>query len=34
MRHAYTALVIKPEGRRALGRNGCKWKSNITMHLE
>jgi hypothetical protein len=32
-RGAYRALVGKPEGRRQLGRPGCRWEDNIKMDL-
>jgi hypothetical protein len=31
--NAYTILVGKPEGRRPLGRQRCKWVDNIKMDL-
>jgi len=30
----YRVLVGKPEGKRPLGRPGCKWVDNIRMHLQ
>jgi hypothetical protein len=30
---AYRILVGKPEGKKPLGRPGCRWKDNIKMHL-
>jgi hypothetical protein len=32
-RNAYRLLVGKPEGRRLLGRPGCRWVDNIRMDL-
>jgi hypothetical protein len=32
-RGAYRALVVKPEGRRTLGRLGRRWEDNIKMDL-
>jgi hypothetical protein len=32
-RHAYRALVGKPEGRRPLGRPRRRWEDNIKMDL-
>jgi hypothetical protein len=29
MRKAYTISVGKPEGKRSLGRCGCRWEDNI-----
>ncbi|PNF42401.1 hypothetical protein B7P43_G01957 [Cryptotermes secundus] len=28
-RHAYRILVVKPEGKRPLGRSNCRWIDNI-----
>jgi len=33
MRNAYRILVGTPEGKRALGRRGCRWENNIRMNL-
>jgi hypothetical protein len=33
MRNAYKIFVAKPEGRRLLGRPGCRWKDDIRMDL-
>jgi hypothetical protein len=30
----YWVLVWKPEGKRPLGRSGCKWEDNIKMDLQ
>jgi hypothetical protein len=32
-RSAYKVLVGKPEGKRLLGRPGCRWEDNIKMDL-
>jgi hypothetical protein len=32
-RSAYRLLVGNPEGKRALGRPGCRWVDNIKMDL-
>jgi hypothetical protein len=32
-RNAYTILVAKPEGKRPLGRPGCRWMDNIKIIL-
>jgi hypothetical protein len=32
-KNAYRLLVIKPEGRRPLGRPRCRWVDNIKMDL-
>jgi hypothetical protein len=32
-RNAYRLLVGKPEGRRSLGRQRCRWVDNIKMDL-
>jgi hypothetical protein len=29
MRNAYTVLVVKPEGKKLLGRSMTRWKVNI-----
>lgn len=31
---AYTVLVVRPEGKRTLGRLGCSWKDKIMVHLK
>jgi len=33
-RGVYRVLVWKPEGKRPLGRPGCKWDGNIKMDLQ
>jgi hypothetical protein len=30
----YRGLVGKPEGKRPLGRTGCRWEDNIKMDLQ
>jgi len=30
----YRVLVGKPEGKRPLGRRGCRWEDNIKMGLQ
>jgi hypothetical protein len=32
--HVYRALVVKPEGKRSLGRTRRKWEDNIKMDLQ
>jgi hypothetical protein len=32
-RKAYRLLVVKPEGKRPLGRPSCRWVDNIRMDL-
>jgi hypothetical protein len=32
-RNAYRMLVGKPEGKRPLGRPGCRWEDDIKMDL-
>jgi hypothetical protein len=32
-RNAYRLFVGKPDGKRPLGRPGCRWVDNITMDL-
>ena len=32
-RNAYRVLVGKPEGKRPLGRQRCRWEDNIKMYL-
>jgi hypothetical protein len=32
-RNAYRLLVGKPEGKRPLGRQGCRWVDNVKMDL-
>jgi hypothetical protein len=34
MRNTYMGLIGKPEGKRQLGGNGCKWEDNIKMDLK
>jgi hypothetical protein len=33
IRNAYKILVVKPEGKRPLGRPTCRWEENIRMDL-
>jgi hypothetical protein len=33
MRNVHTILVVKPEGKRPLGRLRCGWEDNIKMVL-
>ena len=33
-RGVYRVLVGKPEGKRPLGRPGCRWEDNIKMDLQ
>jgi hypothetical protein len=33
-RGVYRVLVVKPEGKRPLGRHGCRWKDNIKIDLQ
>jgi len=33
-RGAYRILVRRPEGKRLLGRPGCRWEGNIKMGLQ
>ena len=33
-RGVYKVLVGKPDGKRPLGRPGCRWKDNIKMDLQ
>jgi hypothetical protein len=33
-RDLYTVLVLKPEGKRQLGRTMCKWEDNIMIDLQ
>ena len=33
-RGAYMVLVVKPEGRRSLGRPMCRWADNIKIDLQ
>ena len=33
-RGVYRVLVGKPEGKRPLGRPGCRWENNIKMDLQ
>jgi hypothetical protein len=30
----YRVLVVKPEGKRPLGRPRCRWEDNIKMDLQ
>jgi hypothetical protein len=30
---AYNILFVKPEGKRPLGKPGCRWEDNIRMDL-
>jgi hypothetical protein len=32
-RGAYRVLVVRPEGKRPLGRPSCRWEDNIKMDL-
>jgi hypothetical protein len=32
-RNAYRILAGKPEGKRPLGRSGCRWVDNIEVYL-
>jgi hypothetical protein len=32
-RGAYRVLLVKPEGKKPLGRPKCRWKENITTDL-
>jgi hypothetical protein len=32
--NAYEILVGKPEGKKQLGRPGCRWEDNIKMQLK
>jgi hypothetical protein len=32
--HAYTVLVVRPEGNRTIGRLGHSWKDKIIVHLK
>jgi hypothetical protein len=34
MNNEYRNLVAKAEGKRPLGRNGCRWEDSIIMGLE
>jgi hypothetical protein len=34
MRNGYKILVEKPEGKRTLGRPGCRWEDNIKIDLK
>jgi hypothetical protein len=34
MREKRSVLVRKPEGKRTLGRPGCRWENNIGMDLK
>jgi hypothetical protein len=34
MRSEYNILVVKPEGKRPLGRPRCIWEDNIRMNLK
>jgi hypothetical protein len=33
-RDVYRVLVVKPEGKRALGRPKCRWEDNIKTNLQ
>jgi hypothetical protein len=33
-RGVYRVLVGEPEGKRPLGRSGCRWEDNIKMYLQ
>jgi hypothetical protein len=33
MRNAYNVLIVKPEGKRSLGRKRHTWKDNIRVDL-
>jgi hypothetical protein len=33
-RGVYRVLVVKPEGKRPLGRPRCRWEDNIKMDLQ
>jgi hypothetical protein len=33
-KHAYRALVSKPEGKSALGRTGRRWEDNVKLDLK
>jgi hypothetical protein len=33
-RDVYRILVLKPEGKRPLGRPRCRWEDNINMDLQ
>jgi hypothetical protein len=34
MINAYKILIRKPEGKRPLGKLGCKWEDNIKIDLK
>jgi len=34
IRNAYKILVGKPEGKRQLGRPGCRWEDNVTSRMD
>jgi hypothetical protein len=34
LRNAYELLVTESQGKRPLGRSGCKWEENITVDLK
>jgi hypothetical protein len=34
VRGVHRVLVVKPEGKRPLGRHRCRWKDNIKMDLQ
>jgi hypothetical protein len=34
VRNAHNILVVKPEGKRALGRLRCRWENNIRILRE
>jgi hypothetical protein len=33
-RGAYRALVLRPDGKRTLGRPRCSWENNVNMYLQ
>jgi len=33
-RHAYSVLVVRPEGKRTLGSLGRSWKDKIMVHIK
>jgi hypothetical protein len=33
MRNGYKILVGTPEGKRTLGKPGCRWEGNIKLHF-
>jgi hypothetical protein len=34
IRNAYNIQLVKPEGKRSLGRYRCRWEDNIKIDLE